>query len=120
MAPAKRPWSPPQMIFSALAGIAVWTAVGFSWFGHGFNWETQGSAMRMSVDAVKEDQAQICVAQARGASDTGTAMARFNGLSKWKQGDFVAKQGWAAMPGQSTINSSMSAKCAELIIGEKS
>lgn len=40
MAENKRSWSPPQIVWSALIAIVVWTAVGFSWFGYGFNWTT--------------------------------------------------------------------------------
>jgi len=112
MTAPKRPWSPPQIIFSALGGIALWTAVGFSWFGNGFNWETQGSAMRMSAAAVVENQAEICVAQARTDADTGSAMAAFEDLNQWKRSDFVETAGWATMPGGEKAKGGVADRCA--------
>jgi hypothetical protein len=72
----KRRWSPPQIIWSALITIVVWTAVGFSWFGHGFDWSTPGSAKRMTAKAVTENLATICAAQARSAPDAEAAVGQ--------------------------------------------
>ena len=62
MADIKRPWSLPQTIWGAIAGIVVWSAAGFSWTGTGFDWATQGGARCMLMNDVVEQLATICVA----------------------------------------------------------
>jgi len=108
----KRPWSPPQMIWSALIATVVWTAVGFSWFGHGFNWTTQGSATQMSETAVQHSLAMICVAQARISLDAEASIQELSGLSTWKQGEFVEKANWADIPGIEFDISKIAELCA--------
>ena len=108
----KRPWSPPQIIWSALIGIVVWTAVGFSWFGQGFGWVTQGAAKQASAKAVVENLATICVAQARGASDAETALTTFADLANWKRREYVETAGWANMPGSESSQNGVAELCA--------
>ncbi|HSS65612.1 MAG TPA: hypothetical protein VLS27_14365 [Gammaproteobacteria bacterium] len=108
----KRPWSPPQIIWSALIATVLWTAVGFSWFGHGFNWTTQGSAARMSENAVAESLATICAAQARRSPDAEANIQELSGLSTWKQGEFVEKANWANIPGIESGRSEIAELCA--------
>ena len=112
MADNKRPWSPPQIIWSALIAVVVWSAVGFSWFGHGFNWTTQGGAEQMKAKAVMESLATICVAQAHGAPDAEAALEEFAALSSWKQREFIEKARWATMPGSESAQSGVAELCA--------
>ena len=116
MDPNRRPWSPPQMIFSALVGIAVWTAVGFSWFGYGFGWESQGSALRMAQDAVIEKQATICAAQARSAPDAAPALLKLRDETDWKRKGLVESAGWATMPGDDSAKGGVAALCASKLL----
>ncbi len=110
MTDKKRPWSPPQIIWSAVIATVVWSAVGFSWFGPGFDWTTQGGSLKMSSNAVTENLATICVAQARGAPET--ALKEFAELSNYKQSNFVDTSGWATMPGADSAASGVAALCA--------
>lgn len=107
-----RRWSPPQIIWSAVIAIVVWSAVGFSWFGHGFNWSTAASAEKMTADAVKESLATICVAQARGAPDAQEALKQFAELSSHKQREFIETARWANMPGSESARNGVVALCA--------
>ena len=109
----KRPWSPPQIIWSALLGMLVWSAVGFSWFGHGFDWTTQGGAEQMRSHAVVESLAAICVAQAHAAPNAAVALKEFAGLSEWKQDEFIDKARWAVMPGSDAPRDGVTGLCAE-------
>lgn len=109
----KRPWSPPQIIWSALIATVVWTAVGFSWFGPGFNWTTQGSATQMSETAVQNSLAMICVAQARRSPNAEASIQELSGLSTWKQGEFVEKAKWANIPGIESNTSRIAELCAD-------
>lgn len=112
MADNKRLWSPPQMIWSAIVGIALWTAIGFSWFGTGFNWTTQGSALKLSTNAVMESMAAICVAQARGASDPEATLEQLAALDNWKQRNFIEEAKWSNMPGSDSSESGVAELCA--------
>jgi len=116
MDPNRRPWSPPQMIFSALVGVFAWTAIGFGWFGPGLGWESQGSAMRMAQDAVIDNQAAICAARARNAPDAGAALAKLRDESEWKRGGIVESAGWAVMPGDASAKGGVAALCATKLI----
>jgi hypothetical protein len=112
----KRPWSPPQIIWSALIATVVWTAVGFSWFGPGFNWTTQGSATQMSGKAVRNSLATICAARARSSPNAETSTQELSGLSTWKQGDFVEKANWANIPEIESGKSKIAELCATKLI----
>ena len=108
----KRPWSAPQIFWSAFIAMVAWSAIGFSWFGPGFGWATQGRAEEMQLTAVTESLANICVAQARGAPDSLTALKQFGELTQWKQGEFVAAAHWATMPGSETAEKGVADLCA--------
>lgn len=112
MAENKRPWSPTQMIWSALIAIVVWSAVGFSWFGQGFDWATRGSAEQMTAKAVMETMATICVAQARSAPDSEATLKEFSALSSWKRREFIETAHWATMPGSESAQSGVAQLCA--------
>lgn len=112
MTDKKRSWSPPQIIWSALIATVVWTAVGFSWFGSGFNWTTHGIATRMSETAVMNSLATICAAQARTSPDAEASIKELTGLSAWKQGEFVEKADWASIPGIESGQREIAELCA--------
>lgn len=117
MADNKRPWSPPQMIWSALIAVVVWSAVGFSWFGYGFDWTTQLGASRMSTDAVVENLASICVAQAKSSPDADAALKQLAAMQNWKRRGFIEEAKWAVMPGSDSPQSGVADLCAEKLVG---
>lgn len=108
----KRPWSPPQIIWSAIVAILVWSGVGFSWFGTGFGWRTQAVAMESTATALKEQLATICVAQARNSLNAETALKTMSELQSWKRGEFVKDEKWANMPGSDSPESGVATLCA--------
>ena len=112
MADNKRPWSPPQMFWSAAIAIVVWSGIGFSWFGTGFGWKTQSAVAQMTSSAVKEQLASICVAQARGAPGAEAALKEFSALQSWKQNQFIEEAKWATMPGSESSQSGVAELCA--------
>jgi len=116
MADSKRPWSPPQIIWSAIIGIAVWSAVGFSWFGYGFDWTTQVGARRMSESDLTEHLATICVAQARSSTGAEAALKELAAVSNWKRREFVEKAQWAIMPGSESEQSGVADLCATKLL----
>jgi hypothetical protein len=116
MADSKRPWSPPQIIWSVVAGVVVWTAVGFSWFGTGFDWTTQGGARQMSTNEVVEQLATICVAQAHGSIGAEAALEEFAKVSNWQRRQFIEKAHWAVMPGSESEQSGVADLCATKLL----
>jgi len=116
MADHKRPWSPPQIIWSAIVGIAIWSAVGFSWFGHGFDWTTQVGARQMSNNDLVEQLATICVAQARSSVGAEAALKEFATVTQWKRREFIEKTQWAIMPGSAAAQSGVADLCATKLL----
>ncbi len=109
-----KPWAPVQMFWSAVLGIVVWSAIGFSWFGDfGFGWRTAGSAQVMANEAVKTRLVGICVAQARADPETKTRLVALEEKSIWSRGDEVNKFGWTRMPGENTPTPGIATACAE-------
>lgn len=115
---AGRPWSPPQMIVSAVLAMLVWSAVGFSWFGVGFDWETPTSSERVTEQVLTENLANICVAQARRDPASQTGLAALAAADSWKQRQFVEAQAWATMPGSDSPRSGVADLCAEKLLAE--
>lgn len=102
----------PHLAGAAVIAIFVWSAIGFSWFGYGFDWTTAGGAQQMTATAVKEQMASICVAQARNTPDSEAALAQFAALDNWKQSSFVEESNWATMPGSDSPRTGVASLCA--------
>jgi hypothetical protein len=117
MAERVRPWSPPQMIVSAVLAMLIWSAVGFSWFGFGFDWETPTSADRNAEQTLTENLADICVAQARRDADSQQALAGLAAADHWKQREFIESKKWATMPGSESSHSGVADRCAQKLLG---
>ena len=116
MASDTRQWSPPQMIVTALITIVLWSAVGFNWFGPGFNWETQTSAARMSDKLLVENLAKICENQARQSVGAEASIKELATLQTWKRSSFVKEAGWATMPGADSAQSGVADLCGANLI----
>jgi hypothetical protein len=116
MAEGKRPWSPPLIIWSALIATVVWSAIGFSWFGHGFDWTTQVGASRMTTNAVVESLAGNCVAQARNSPGVEAALKELAAMQNWKRREFIEKAQWAIMPGSASEQSGVADLCATKLL----
>ncbi len=116
MSDNNRPWSPPQIIWSAVLAIVVWSAVGFSWFGPGFNWITSSSAKQMSRSDLTEQLAIICVAQARVSENSDAEMTKLSALQSWERRKFVEDAEWAIMPGSDDEQSGVAELCADKLL----
>ena len=92
--------------------ILVWSAVGFNWFGFGFDWMTQGSARQLANKVVVENLAGICVAQALAAPDAESALKQFKDLQSWKQREYIETARWAIMPGSELSENRVAELCA--------
>ena len=104
------------MIFTALFTIVAWGAIGFSWLGFGFNWETQTSAARMSNTALVANLAMICEDEARKPIGSEAKIKELAALNEWKRHTFVEEAGWATMPGAGSVQSGVAELCGRNLI----
>lgn len=105
-------WSAPQMIGSGILAIAIWSAIGFSWFGFGFNWKTSDTAEQIASQTLLDSLAAICVAQAKAAPDSAVTLKAFAAIDTWKQPSFVEEAQWATMPGSDSASTGVADECA--------
>ena len=70
------------------------------------------AARDASNSAVVASLTPICLLQfSKDASRTGQ-LAKLKALDQWSRSDFVAKNGWATMPGGSGANDLVAGECA--------
>lgn len=106
----KRPWSPPQMIWSA-----VIIAVGLPFLGfNSLGWVTSSTAESMVKEAVIDRLVPICVAQAQMA--TPSDLEAFKSETSWKQYRVVEDMGWATMPGSLSSERGIANRCTEALL----
>ena len=97
----KLPVQTEPFLWGVAAGAVALAFVGFNWGG----WVGAGSAEELA--AARAEQAlvaaltPICVAQFRAGAKARASLAALKGTESWEQGDYVAKGGWATMPGTS-------------------
>ena len=103
-------------LWGALGGAIILAIVGFAWGG----WVTGGTAQEMAEEraenAVLGRLAPICVEQFKQDPAKDQKLKDLKKVDAWKRGDYVAKQGWATMPGEKEPDSKIAEKCAELIV----
>ena len=98
-------------IFGVAVGAAVLAIVGFNWGG----WVTGSSAVKMADAAVMERLVPICVGQFNADADKVAKLAEMKKADYWKYGDYVAKQGWATMPGATEPTDEIARACGTKI-----
>lgn len=98
-----------------LGSLVLILILGFNWGG----WMTGGSATRLATTtastAVIQRLAPICVAQAQQDATQAEKLTELKALSSYQQSDFVAKQGWATMPGEEKPDTKVAAACLKLL-----
>ncbi len=103
-------------LWGAIGGAIVLAIVGFAWGG----WVTGGSAQQMAEElaqnAVVARLAPICVEQFNQDSEKDQKLKKLKEISPWVRNDYVAKQGWATMPGEKDADSKVAGKCAESLM----
>ncbi len=103
-------------LWGAAGGAAVLAVIGFAWGG----WVTGSTAQQMSAEAartaVDDRLAPICVEQFNRDSEKVQKLKKFKEIDSWKRSDYVREQGWATMPGEKDPDSTVSTKCADLLL----
>jgi len=98
-------------IWGAIAGAVALAIIGFNWGG----WVTGNKADEMAQAAIVDRLVPICVGQFNRDSNKVMKLAQMKKADSWTRGDFVAKQGWATMPGSKEADSDVAEGCAEKI-----
>ena len=98
------------VLLGAVGGGIVLAVIGFAWGG----WVTGGTAENMAEVAVVDRLAPICVEQFNQDSKKDQNLKELKKTEFWMRGDYVAKQGWATMPGENEPDNKVAEKCVEL------
>jgi hypothetical protein len=106
-----------QVLFWFCVGSVVGALIiGFGWGG----WVTGGSARDMAVqsgkDAVVQRLAPICVYQFNQDPEKDQKLTELKESSSYQRGDYVEKQGWATMPGETEPDSKVADECAKRLM----
>ena len=99
-------------------GTACAALGAFALFGIGFGmsgWVLGGTAQQETENAVVNRLAAICVAQVGQDPLKDEKLKAFKNLAYDERGEFVARQGWATMPGDSKPNDRVAEKCGDWI-----
>lgn len=86
------------LFWSCILCVILTMVVGFTWGG----WVTNGSATKMTEDAVKNARtdlaAAVCVHRFLSAKDAVDELSSLKSVASWKRGQFIEDGGWSAMP----------------------
>jgi len=99
-------------LWGAIGGAVVLAIIGFNWGG----WVTGGTSQKMVEEAVAARLVPICVGLFNQDSEKGQKLAAMKKVDSWKRGEYVAKQGWATMPGDKKPDSDLASACAGKLI----
>lgn len=109
---------PPEttpMLWGAAGGAAVLAVVGFTWGGWLTHSTAESQATRRADAAVVKALAPICAESFRTNADATANFATMKAMQSWDQGKFVAKGGFATMPGAKEPGSGVADACARLL-----
>ncbi len=103
-------------LWGAAGGAVVLAVIGFTLGGWVTGGTAQGMAEEMAGNAVVARLAPICVEQFKQDPEKDQKLKDLKKEDSWNKDDYVEKQGWATMPGEKDPDSTVSTKCAEMIV----
>jgi hypothetical protein len=102
-------------LWACLGTMVATMIVGFTWGG----WVTGGTARQMAMasgeDAVISRLTPMCVLRVKADPKQAEKIKELKQTSAWQQGEYVKKQGWATMPGETEPVEKVADACAKLI-----
>ncbi len=103
-------WLKPGLMGAVVGAIAL-AVVGFSWGG----WVTSSSAAEMADEQAEDTLVAalvpFCVLNSARDSNFSATIAEMKAARQYQRSDFVAKAGWATMPGQTEPNLPVARAC---------
>lgn len=106
------PWLKPA-VWGAIVGAVATMIIGFSWLGWTLGSTTEKIAQQRADSAVATALTPICVERFTKQPNAAAKLAELRKIGSWDQREFVAKGGWATMPGSKTPNPSVANECAK-------
>jgi hypothetical protein len=106
-------------VFGMMLVAAVLTMlVGFNWGGWVTGANVQKQVSAATQKAVTLRLAPICVSQFNLDTAKAAKLTELKAItSSYGQVDYVKKQGWATMPGETRADDNVAGACAKLLIG---
>lgn len=106
----------PVLMGSAIGALAL-AIVGFTWGGWTTGGRAEASARSRADAAVVAALAPMCVDRFQRAADAPANLVALKKVYEWTQGEFVAKGGWASLPGIQSPEqvSAVASACAALL-----
>ena len=98
--------------WGAVAGAVALSIVMFSTGMAVTSSTSNTNAKKMSMDAVVENLAAICVAQFEVADNRDENLTTLVATDSWKRSGYVSEQGWATMPGSESPQRAVANECA--------
>ena len=110
-------WVKPA-VWGGIVGAVVITIIGFSADWVVTSGAANEQAERQANQAVITALTPVCVAQFKKAAKKQqvTHLAALNEESIWQRGDYIAKQGWATLPGNKEPTDGVAEACAEELL----
>ncbi len=103
-------------LWGAAGGAVVLAVIGFTLGGWVTGGTAQGMAEEMAENAVVARLAPICVEQFKQDPEKDQKLKTMKEIDSWNRRNYVRNQGWATMPGEKDPDSTVSTKCAEMIV----
>jgi hypothetical protein len=105
-----------HVFWSCAASVLATIVLGFGWGG----WVTGGTAQRAAIvasdDAVLRHLVPLCVVQFEQDTARDAKLRKLKASDGWVQGDYVRRQGWATMPGESGADGRVAEACARALV----
>jgi hypothetical protein len=101
--------------WSWVGTIVLTMIVGFGWGGWVTGGTAQQNATKMADDAVLKRLAPICVVQFDKDPNKVQKLKELKEASSYQVGEYVEKQGWATMPGETKPDSNVASECGRLL-----
>lgn len=107
------------MFWSWVAVVIVTAIIGFSWGGWVTGRTARAMAQTAEEHAVVTRLAPICVAQFKEDPKKAEGLQGLKSTEGWDRGEYVMKQGWATMPGESTPDAQVADQCVHLLMAQR-
>ncbi len=109
-------WIKPA-VWGAVSGSIVTMIIGFSYGG----WITESTADRLAKQhadtAVTTALVPLCVAHSKSDQMGAKKLAELRAMtSSYEQQEFIAKTGWATVPGTDDVNRAVAEACAAALL----
>lgn len=104
-----------RLVHGAIVGIVATLILGFGFGGWTLEKTAKEMANQSARSAVVAALAPICVDKFQHEVNAATTLTELKKVSSWEQGSFVAKGGWATLPGSDPANSAVAEACARLL-----